>query len=68
MARDAAEATKDSAAVAAYEEALETLDPWSGVELGTKVRLTAMKARETVDAVTAAAVAWTAVPRQGAAK
>ena len=68
MARDAAEATKDSAAVAAYEEALEALDPWSGVELGTKVRLTAMKAREAVDAVTAAAVAWTAVPRQGAAK
>ncbi|MCY4400890.1 MAG: hypothetical protein OXE96_16360 [Gemmatimonadetes bacterium] len=68
MVRDAAEATKDSAAVAAYEEALEALDPWSGVEPGTKVRLAAMKAREAVDAVNAAAAAWAAVPRQGATK
>lgn len=59
-ARDAAEATKDSAAVAAYDEALEALDPWSVVEPGTKVRLAALKAREVVDVVSAAAEAWVA--------
>ena len=68
MARDAAEATKDSAAVAAHEEAAEALYPWSGVEPGTKVRLAAMKAREAVDAVNAAAAAWAAVSGRGMAK
>lgn len=59
-ARDAAEATKDSAAVAVYEEASEALDPWSVVEPGTKVRLAALKAREALDAAREAAEAWVA--------
>ena len=60
-AREAAEATKGSAAVAVYEGALGALYPWLGVEPGAKVRLAAMKAREALDAVNAAAVAWAAV-------
>ncbi len=67
-AYESAQATRDSAAVAAYEEAADALYPWLAVEPGTKVRLAAMKAREAMDAVNAAAAAWAAVSGRGMAK